>query len=78
LARQIANGFRMDMRKLVGDNCARIRKEAGLTQEELAVRSGLSQQYLSGLERGRRNPTIVTVYEIASALGVSHVDLVKP
>jgi transcriptional regulator with XRE-family HTH domain len=38
----------------------------------------LSQQYLSGLERGRRNPTIVTLYEIATALGVSHVDLVKP
>lgn len=68
----------MDMRKLVGRNAARIRKERGLTQEDLAARSGLSQQYLSGLERGRRNPTIVTLYEIATALGVSHVDLVKP
>lgn len=68
----------MDMRKLVGDNCARIRKERGWTQEELAERSGLSQQYLSDLERGRRNPTIVTIYEIAEALQVSHVELVKP
>ncbi len=68
----------MDMRKLVGRNAARIRKERGLTQEELAERCGLSQQYLSGLEQGRRNPTIVTLYEIASALGVSHVELVKP
>ena len=68
----------MDMRKLVGRNTARIRKERGLTQEQLAERSGLSQQYLSGLERGRRNPTIVTLFEIAAALGVSHVDLVKP
>jgi transcriptional regulator with XRE-family HTH domain len=68
----------MDMRKLVGRNAARIRKEKGLTQEQLAERCGLSQQYLSGLERGRRNPTIVTLYEIASALGVSHVDLVSP
>lgn len=68
----------MDMRKLVGRNAARIRKERGLTQEQLAERSGLSQQYLSGLERGRRNPTIVTLYEIAAALGVSHVDLVLP
>lgn len=68
----------MDMRRLVGDNCARIRKERGLTQEELAERSGLSQQYLSGLERGKRNPTIVTLYEISQALGVSHVDLVRP
>ena len=68
----------MDMRKLVGDNCARIRKERGWTQEELAERSGLSQQYLSGLERGKRNPTIVTIYELSLALGVSHVELVKP
>jgi transcriptional regulator with XRE-family HTH domain len=68
----------MDMRKLVGDNCARIRRERGWTQEQLAERSGLSQQYLSGLERGKRNPTIVTIYEIAVALGVSHLELVKP
>jgi transcriptional regulator with XRE-family HTH domain len=39
--------------------------------------SGVSQQYLSGLESGRRNPTIVTLYELASALGVSHVELVR-
>jgi len=68
----------MDMRKLVGRNAARIRREKGLTQEQLAEKSGLSQQYLSGLEQGRRNPTIVTIHELAVALGVSHVDLVKP
>lgn len=68
----------MDMRKLVGGNTARIRKEKGLTQEELAERSGLNQQYLSGLERGQRNPTILTVYELAIALEVSHLDLLSP
>ncbi len=68
----------MDMRKLVGSNTARIRKELGLTQEELAEKSGLSQQYISGLENGLRNPTIVTVYELALALGVSHLDLLSP
>ncbi len=68
----------MDMRKLVGSNFARLRREKGLTQEEVETRSGYSQQYLSSLERGRRNPTIITLYELAQALGVSHVDLVKP
>lgn len=68
----------MDMRKLVGDNVARHRKRQGLSQEELAVRSGFSQQYISGLEQGRRNPTIVSIYEIAQALGVCHMDLVAP
>jgi transcriptional regulator with XRE-family HTH domain len=68
----------MDMRKLVGRNVKRIRQEKGLTQEHLAELSGFSQQYLSGLEQGRRNPTIVSLYELASALGVSHMELVRP
>lgn len=68
----------MDMRKLVGSNLARIRKERGLTQEQLSELSGLSQQYLSDLERGKRNPTIVTIYELSLALRVSHVDLIAP
>jgi transcriptional regulator with XRE-family HTH domain len=70
--------LRMDMRKLVGENFARIRRAKGLTQEELEARSGFSQQYLSSLERGRRNPTVITLFELAQALGVSHVELVKP
>jgi len=68
----------MDMRKLVGRNFARIRREKHLTQEEVEARSGFSQQYLSGLERGKRNPTVITLHELAQALGVSHVDLVMP
>ena len=68
----------MDMRALVGNNVKRIRQEHGLTQEQFAERSGFSQQYISSLENGRRNPTIVTLYEIATALGVSHIDLVRP
>jgi transcriptional regulator with XRE-family HTH domain len=68
----------MDMRELVGSNVKRIRQEKGLTQEQLAELSGFSQQYISGLERGRRNPTIVTIYELAIVLGVDHVELVSP
>jgi transcriptional regulator with XRE-family HTH domain len=68
----------MDMRRLVGQNLRRIREKKGLTQERFAEISGFSQQYLSGLERGHRNRTVVTVYEIAVALGVSHLDLLRP
>jgi transcriptional regulator with XRE-family HTH domain len=68
----------MDMRKLVGRNIKRIRQEKGLTQEQLAEVSGFSQQYISGLEQGRRNPTIVSIYELATALGISHMELVRP
>jgi transcriptional regulator with XRE-family HTH domain len=68
----------MDMRKLVGRNVKRIRLEKGLTQEQFAERSGFTQQYLSGLEQGKRNPTILSLYELALALGVDQVALVAP
>lgn len=68
----------MDMRALVGTNFARIRRQKQLTQEVVAERSGFSQQYISDLERGLRNPTVVTLFELAQALGVSHMDLVTP
>jgi transcriptional regulator with XRE-family HTH domain len=68
----------MDMRKLVGRNVKRFRLKKGLTQEQFAEASGFSQQYISGLERGQRNPTIVTLYELAAALGVSHMELMRP
>ena len=65
----------MDMRKLVGRNVRAARVERDLTQEQFADVSGFSQQYISDLERGRRNPTIVSLYELAQALGVMPVDL---
>lgn len=68
----------MDMRRLVGRNFARLRREKGFTQERFAEVSGMTQQYVSDLERGRRNPTVVTLFHLASALGVSHVALVTP
>jgi transcriptional regulator with XRE-family HTH domain len=68
----------MDMRILVGRNVKRFRQRKGLTQEQFAEVSGFSQQYISSLERGRRNPTVVTLYELATALGVSHMELVRP
>lgn len=67
----------MDMRKLVGRNVERLRRAQGITQEQLAERSGFSQQYISGLENGRRNPTVVTLYEIAVALNSKPVDLLE-
>jgi transcriptional regulator with XRE-family HTH domain len=65
----------MDMRRTVGRNFARLRRAKRLTQEQVAELSGFSQQYLSGLEQGRCNPTVVTLYELATALGVSPLDL---
>ena len=63
------------MRKLVGRNVRRIRLAAGMTQEQFAERSGFSQQYMSDLERGRRNPTLVSLFELAQALDSTPVEL---
>jgi transcriptional regulator with XRE-family HTH domain len=68
----------MDMRKLVGRNFARLRRVKGLTQEEVEARSGFSQQYLSSLERGRRNPTVITLFELAQVLEVDVAALILP
>ena len=66
------------MRKLVGRNVRVARVERGMTQERLADVSGFSQQYISDLERGRRNPTIVSLYELAQALSVTPIELLTP
>lgn len=68
----------MDMRKLVGRNVRRVRAAKQMTQEQFAERSGFSQQYISDLERGRRNPTIVSLYELAQALETTPVELLTP
>lgn len=67
----------MDMRRLVGRNVKAARLKLGLSQEQLAEQSGFSQQYLSGLERGHRNPTIVSLFEIAQALRTTPIDLLR-
>lgn len=66
----------MDMRRLVGENVRRLRSFRGMTQERLAEVSGFSQQYISDLERGRRNPTVVSLFNLAQALGASPAELV--
>lgn len=68
----------MDVRLLVGRNVRKLRLAKGLTQEQFSERSGFSQQYLSDLERGQRNPTIVTIFELAQSLGVDLPALVTP
>lgn len=47
------------------------RKNAGLTQEELARRIGADKGYISRIERGLTVPTVSTLYRIAAAMGRS-------
>ncbi len=56
---------------MVGRNVQRLRIAAGLTQAALAERMGVDRGYVSGLELGQRNPTILTLWHVAKALGVA-------
>lgn len=55
---------------MVGDNVRRLRLAAELSQAELADRMGVDRSYVSGLEQGQRNPTIISLWHAATALGV--------
>lgn len=59
-----------DVRRMVGDNVKKLRIAAKLTQAELAERMGVDRAYVSGLEQGQRNPTVVSLWHVAKALGV--------
>jgi transcriptional regulator with XRE-family HTH domain len=60
----------MDLRRLLGQNVRLFRTRLGISQEELAFRSGLHRTYVSGVERGIRNPTVMIIARLAKALGV--------
>jgi len=60
----------MDVRKRVGLNLKGIRQELGLSQEAFAFKAGLHRTYISGIERGVRNPTVLVLEQIAMALKV--------
>ncbi len=53
-----------------GHNLRKIREEKNWTQETLADLAGVDQTFISGIERGTRNPTIITIAKIAKALHV--------
>lgn len=67
----------MDIRRQVGLNLLKLRQERGLSQEELAFEAGLHRTYVSGVERGIRNPTVLVLQRIAAALDVAPARLLE-
>lgn len=58
----------MEVRKRVGANLRRLREAKGLSQEQLAFDASLHRTYISGVERGVRNPTVTVLEKLAQAL----------
>ena len=60
----------MDIKAVVGKNVRQYRELKGLSQEELAFDADMHRTYVSGVERGVRNPTVLIDAKLAQALGV--------
>jgi transcriptional regulator with XRE-family HTH domain len=70
------NGPAATLAFMVGDELRKAREEAGLTQEKLAFRAGLSRPYVSQLERDMKSPTLDALFRLCDALGVRASELV--
>jgi len=61
--------------KKFGSKVRQARMKIGISQEELAFQSGLDRTYISGIERGTRNPSLKNIEKIAKALKISPAEL---
>lgn len=65
------------IKKEFGERLRSIRKSKGLSQEGLALTCELDRTYIGGVERGERNISLLNIYKIAEALGVSPRELME-
>jgi transcriptional regulator with XRE-family HTH domain len=63
--------------KKLGDKVRQYREAAGLSQEALGNQTELGRTYISGVERGIRNPSVLSLERIAKALGVKTSQLIE-
>jgi transcriptional regulator with XRE-family HTH domain len=66
-----------DWRAILGKNVRRLRQQKGLTQEELAFEAEIDLTYMGGIERGKRNPSLLVMSRIAEALRVPLMKLLS-
>jgi transcriptional regulator with XRE-family HTH domain len=59
-----------DWRAILARNLSRLRRQKWLTQEELAFEAKIDLTYMGGIERGKRNPSLLVMVRIAKALSV--------
>lgn len=67
-----------DWRVIVGKNVRRFRQRADMTQEQLAFAAEIDLTYVGGIERGKRNPSVLVLVRIAKALGTEPAELLLP
>lgn len=68
----------MDILRQVGENLRRLRRLHDLSQEALALEAEVARSYMSALERGKRNPTLLLLERLAWALDTTVIELISP
>lgn len=63
--------------QLFGITLRELRKEAGLSQESLALSADLQRNYVSLIELGKNQPTVTTIFKLAEALDITPSRLIK-
>ena len=66
-----------DWRAVVGRNVRRLREGRGMTQEQLAFEAQIDLTYVGGIERGRRNPSLMVMARLAEALEAELKELLE-
>ena len=67
----------MDIKLLVGKRVRELRNNIGISQEELADLAGLDRTYITSVECGKRNISIVNIEKLAKALNVTLAEFFK-
>ncbi|RTQ92258.1 helix-turn-helix domain-containing protein [Lysinibacillus telephonicus] len=67
----------MELNEAFGYVLRKLRKDAQLSQEDLALRCDLDRTYIGLLERAQRQPTLSTIFKIANVLEIAPSDLIK-
>jgi transcriptional regulator with XRE-family HTH domain len=73
----MARSRKTDIRQRFGDAVRFRREHLSLTQEDLAEKAGIHRTYLSDIERGTRNPSLVNIDRLATSLDLSLPELFK-
>ena len=67
----------MSRTQAFGQAVRRKRERLGMSQEKLGLKAGLDRTYISGIERGVRNPTLNTIWKLADTLSTTPSSLLR-